>query len=146
MGTAPRDLSNIDANTGKRLIARTVKRLPVLLREVELFSDACSGDWKPPGWRSNLGPNGWGVSLTSDEEATLETAARPSSASITGTSIWNPPAMLLITSVAEPDRQSRVRISAGRSPWAELLEIQLNRVLNAEIARARQRARCSAAA
>ena len=31
-----RELSNIDANTGKRPIARTVKRLPVLLREVEL--------------------------------------------------------------------------------------------------------------
>ena len=131
-----RDLSNIDANTGKRLIARTVKRLPVLLREVELFSDACSEYFGSRRAGDQFGALMAGAfSLTSDEEATLETAA-----AFIGQHHWDEylePAR----DAADHERclnrilESRVRVSGTESeiPMGELLEIQLNRVLNAEI-------------
>jgi hypothetical protein len=131
-----RDLANIDANTGKRLIARTVKRLPTLLREVTLFSDACSEYFGSRRAGDQFGALMAGAfSLTSDEEATLETAA-----AFIGQHHWEEflePAR----DAADHERclnrilESRVRVSGTDSeiPMGELLEIQLNRVLNAEI-------------
>jgi hypothetical protein len=131
-----RDLSNIDANTGKRLIARTVKRLPALLREVTLFSDACSEYFGSRRAGDQFGALMAGAfSLVSDEEATLETAA-----AFIGQHHWEEflePAR----DAADHERclnrilESRVRVSGTDSeiPMGELLEIQLNRVLNAEI-------------
>jgi putative DNA primase/helicase len=131
-----RDLADIDANTGKRLIARTVKRLPTLLREVALFSDACSEYFGSRRAGDQFGALMAGAfSLVSDEEATLETAA-----AFIGQHHWEEflePAR----DAADHERclnrilESRVRVSGTDSeiPMGELLEIQLNRVLNAEI-------------
>ena len=68
-------LDKITPEMGRRLIARTVKRLPQLLREVELFSDVASELFGSRRAGDQFGFLLAGAySLTTDEEATLETA------------------------------------------------------------------------
>lgn len=129
-------LAKIDANTGKRLIARTVQRLPMLLREVQLFSDVCSELFGNRRAGDQFGALMAGAfSMVSDDEATLETAA-----AFIGQYHWE--------EFLEPARdsadherclnrilESRVRMSGTDTelPMGELLEIHLNRNLHAEI-------------
>lgn len=68
-------LDQITSDTGRRLIARTIKRLPVLLRELEVFSDAAAeifGSRRAGDQFGFLMAGAW--SLQSNEEATLEDA------------------------------------------------------------------------
>ena len=68
-------LARISAGTGRRLIARTVKRLPILLRECELFSDVAAeffGSRRAGDQFGFLMAGAW--SLTNDREATHEDA------------------------------------------------------------------------
>jgi putative DNA primase/helicase len=129
-------LSNIDTKTGQRLIARTVKRLPMLLRECELFADCCSEVFGSRRAGDQFGFLMAGAfSLVSDEEATLETAT-----AFIGQHSWDEflePAR----DAADHERclnrilESRVRMSGNDTelPMGELLEIHLNRNLHAEI-------------
>lgn len=129
-------LGNIDAKTGKRLIARTVQRLPMLLREVQLFSDVCSELFGNRRAGDQFGALMAGAfSLVSDEEATLEAAT-----AFVGLHQWDEflePAR----DAADHERclnrimESRVRLSGTDTelPMGELLEIHLNRNLHAEI-------------
>ena len=129
-------LSNIDAKTGQRLIARTVRRLPVLLRECELFADCCSEVFGSRRAGDQFGFLMAGAfSLVSDEEATLETAT-----AFIAQHSWDEflePAR----DAADHERclnrimESRVRMSGNETelPMGELLEIHLNRNLHAEI-------------
>lgn len=129
-------LSDIDTQTGQRLIARTVRRLPMLLRECELFADCCSEVFGSRRAGDQFGFLMAGAfSLVSDEEATLETAT-----AFIGQHSWEEflePAR----DAADHERclnrilESRVRMSGTdmELPMGELLEIHLNRNLHAEI-------------
>lgn len=129
-------LAKVDANTGKRLIARTVKRLPMLLREVELFSDACAEFFGSRRAGDQFGFLMAGAfSLTSDAEATRETAV-----AFIAQHNWDEflePAR----DAADHERclnrilESRVRMAGVDTelPMGELLEIHLNRALHNEI-------------
>ena len=129
-------LAKIDANTGKRLIARTVKRLPMLLREVELFSDACAEFFGSRRAGDQFGFLMAGAfSLTSDQEATRETAV-----AFIAQHNWDEflePAR----DAADHERclnrilESRVRMAGVDTelPMGELLEIHMSRALHNEI-------------
>ena len=129
-------LAKIDGNTGKRLIARTIKRLPMLLREVELFSDACAEFFGSRRAGDQFGFLMAGAfSLTSDAEATRETAV-----AFIAQHNWDEflePAR----DAADHERclnrilESRVRMAGVDTelPMGELLEIHLSRALHNEI-------------
>ena len=129
-------LGKIDAQAGQRLIARTVRRLPTLLREIKLFGDVCSELFGNRRAGDQFGALLAGAfSLTSDKEATLETAML-----FIGQHSWDEflePAR----DAADHERclnrimESRVRMSGNETelPMGELLEIHLNRNLHAEI-------------
>ena len=130
-------LTSITPELGRRLIARTVLRLPQLLREVELFSDCCAevfGSRRAGDQFGFLMAGAW--SVMEDEEATLETAMQ-----FIGAYDWEE---FLEPAKAAADHErclSRIletRVKTGalgepEVPLGELVEICANRSVHRDI-------------
>lgn len=135
--TLRRKLLEITPEHGRRLIARTIARLPVLLREVELFSDIAAELFGSRRAGDQFGFLMAGAfSLVSDDEATLETATQ-----FIGQYHWED---FLEPAKAGADHErclSRImefKVRTGalgepEVPVGELVEICLDRSLNRDI-------------